>query len=865
MKHRFLLPAFLVVGLAMLTFPSGAASQAPAVADPRDAATDPSADFLARLDAMGREIEALPHRSGSGWKPYQRLRWFHEQRMTNGELPEVGARWRAWEQRRELERDASRRMSTTWFSLGPENAAGRMLALAFHPTDPDVLYGGAAGGGVWKTTDNGASWFPISDELPTLAVGGIAVSPTNPNVVVIGTGEATLNIDRIGGVGVFRSLDGGATWETTDLTYSVISGHGFHVVEAGPNGTFLAGATDGLWRSSDDGATWTQVRVDDDYYDVKWKPGDPSRVYTAKGNGSVGNNVKVSTDDGLTWTKAGTGQPPSALVGKTKLAVTVADPAVVYAWFGVRGTGGGMTGLYGTTDDGATWTARNTDPTLASGPFGGQSWYNLMLAADQANAANVVVGAVRLLRSTDSGVNFTEVMYNVDIGDSVHVDHHAAAWEPGSVTNLWIAGDGGVWKSTNGGLDWLDKNNGLVTYQFYDICVNNGPTSYYILGGTQDQGTDKWSGTTTWAKGMGRDGMVCNVSSVDGTTVYGEFQNGDHQKNLMSGDGDWTAGDWFRINGTPPDSITGNAAWVTPVDLDPNDTNHLYTSTADGTFRTTDGGSTWELVSSLQGVWYSVSPVDGDVVWMMAGLLARYSTDRGNTWNSAAPFGVAVPSATKILAHPTDVNTAFVTFSGYSAAANIVRTTDQGATWQNVTGNLFSQPVNAIAVDPSNPSDWYIGTDVGVFWSPNGGTNWIPFEDGFPNTVVVDLEIQNVQRKLVAGTHGRGAWEIDIPPPDPTSASPDVAASRHLMLDPPTPNPARDRTLLRWAARHEGRVALEVFDVAGRRVAALAEVSRGDGIVRTTPWLTDDVPSGVYFAVLTAGEAQKTRKLVVAR
>jgi hypothetical protein len=256
--------------------------------------------------------------------------------------------------------------------------------------------------------------------------------------------------------------------------------------------------------------------------------------------------------------------------------------------------------------------------------------------------------------------------------------------------------------------------------------------------------------------------------------------------------------------------------------------------------------------------------VSGNIIWVVSGN-ARYSPDDGASWVDAAPYGFATGGSTKILAHPTNPATAFVTFSSYGAVAHVARTTDMGATWEDVTGDFPSQPVNAMAVNPSDPSQWFIGTDVGVWASTNGGTNWIPFETGLPNAVVVDLEIQDSLQKLVAGTHGRGSWEIDIPPTIGTDVEVGTAVALPLMLDPPAPNPIRDRAMLRFAAKHDGPVTLDVYDVSGRLVSRVAELGRGDGIIRNAPWLTDDVSSGVYFAVLRAGSMRKSQKLIVAK
>ncbi len=819
-------------------------------AAPERATDSPLLTWLEEQAAYYAAHPELTTQKGSGWKPYNRIKWFTEERLVNGEEPPVGARWRAWEAKGEFERLRSAQPRASWFSLGPANLAGRMLDLEFDPSNPSILYGAAASGGLWKSFDGGQTWTPLTDDLPTLGVGAVAVLPSDPNVVLMGTGEGTYNYGRVAGVGVLKSTDGGITWSTTSLNYDVAQGHGFHVMEVNPlTGTILGGATDGLWRSTDAGETWTAVKAGGNYFDVKWKPGDANRVYCVKGSDSVGNSVKVSTDDGLTWTKAGTGQPTYNLIGKSKLSVTPADPSLVYVIYVNRSTSG-LLGVYRSTDDGATWTLQADEPNMT----GGQGWYNLTLHADPNDAAKLIAGGVSLYRSFDAGVTWSTIG-----GGIVHVDHHGIAYRPGDDDNVFVACDGGVWESTNDGSTWGARNDGLVTYQFYDICVNNhSDDPDFIMGGTQDQGTDAWTGTTAWSEGLGADGMVCNINPLNGNVVYAEIQFGVHYKNYARG-----SGTWWDIN----HGITGDGAWVTPVDQDQNQGNHLYTSTGAGIFRTSTGGSEWEQVATHQARWISISRLNGDVVWTVASTGVKVTTDDGASWSDASPYGFSTGTPTKILADPADVNAAFVTFSGYDVGlAHVARTTDFGATWQDLTGDFPDQPVNAIAVDPLAPTYWYIGTDVGVWASTNGGANWIPYEVGLPNTVVVDLEIQHTTRKLFAGTHGRGAWEVNILPPLNTGA--EIAATPppvNLMLDPPYPNPVRGEARLRFAARHAGEISLRIYDVRGRLVSDVAALPAGDGIIRRAVWLTDDVPNGVYFAVLSAGEERLSRKVIVAK
>jgi hypothetical protein len=837
--------ATLLLSLGHLASPAGAAPQIGGEAESPD-------DLFREIDQYFATHPELMTTPGSGWKPYNRMKWFTQRRMDAGLLPPEGARWEAWEQKRQTEQALGPERRAAWFSLGPVNFGGRMLSMDFDPTDPTTVYAGAASGGLWRSTDSGGSWTPLTDDLPSLAIGGVGVSRTNPSVIVIGTGEPTFNIDQVAGVGILRSTDGGSTWLTTNISRNPSSNHGFHVVTAGPSGVFLAGGVDGLYRSADDGATWSTVAGTvggsfvNGWYDVQWDPQDPSRVYAVKGNDTSSNGVHISTNDGQTWSLTGTGQLPSSSYGKSKLGVTGDN---IYCYIGNQGFGGGVSGLQLSTDDGATWTT-----TAASNLPSGQSWYNLSCVADPNIPNRVLCGAVTLARSNDSGNSFATVGTGV-----VHVDHHALKYETGSNTRVWALSDGGAYFSASDGslVSWQDRNNGLVTYQFYDICVNNGPTPYYVMGGTQDNGTDKWSGTTTWADGLGADGMVCNIDPTDGTTVYAEIQFGDHRKSTSSGVG------FFSIN----NGITGSGQWVTPVAQNPVNGDILFTETSSGMFRTTNGGSNWSLVTGNGAVWIDVSPVDPDLVWAVdtpSGGVVRRSTNGGTTWTNVTngfPFGNG--TETRILAHPTDVNTVFVTFSSYSNVSQVAMSTNQGSSWTSVDGDLPNIPVLSMAVNPSNPTDWYVGTDLGVWLSTNGGTNWVPAGTGMPNVVVDDLEIQDGLQKLVAGTHGRGTWELAIGSSAVDAEALTPAPSRGLMLDTPWPNPVRDRALFRFAARSDATVSLRVYDITGRRVAQLEEFSRGDGIIRTAPWFTDDVPSGIYLVVLEAGAERLTRKVTV--
>jgi hypothetical protein len=822
------------------------AAPSPALDPPVSAV--PLLDWLAEKAAFYERHPELKTTPGSGWKPYNRVKWEYEANLVDGRPPAFGARWRAWEEKERAFPADGPTPRAAWFNLGPANFSGRILALTFDPVDPSIVYAGSAGGGLWRSTIDASSWEPLTDNIPSLAVSGVAIHPTQPNVIVIATGELPGSITGgISGVGILRSEDGGATWLTTSLTHTRNEGHGFHLVEVGPNGTFLAGAIDGLWRSSDNGATWDQVIVGEDHHDVKWKPGDPNTVYTVQGGGAVGNGVKISTDDGLTFAFAGTGQPSASLIGKSKIAVTPDDPEYVYVIFEDK-PGVNTTGIYRSTDGGASWSARNTSTNVG----GVQGWFNLSIAADPNDRDRVVTGGVRLFRSTDGATTFFVIAQGV-----VHVDHHDARYRPGSPDQLWVATDGGVFLTTDDGDTWADRNNGLSTFQFYDICVaQSDPTR--LAGGTQDNGTDiRPSGSNHWNDGLPDDGMVCVIDPFDADVIVGEMQFGQLRKSTNGGV------TWVSIeNGIPP----GAGSWYTPLDLNRSNPQELYTmrsSSGQGTWRTSNGGDSWVRVNTIPAKSISISPVNGDVVWILEDG-AKYTIDDGVNWNDAAPFPFATGSEFRILADPADSASAFVTFAGYTeGVARVARTSDFGATWQDVTGNLPSISVRAIAADPLAPEHWFVGTDLGVWATTNAGFHWGPYSVGLPNTVVWDLEIQEASRTLVAGTHGRGAWTVEITPPL-TTTSPQVGiSSRNLMLDPPFPNPARDEIILRWAAKRPVAATLDVFDVRGRLVRRVDDQARGSGFVRRVTVPLHDMVAGVYFAVAEAGGERISRKIVV--
>jgi photosystem II stability/assembly factor-like uncharacterized protein len=481
-----------------------------------------------------------------------------------------------------------------------------------------------------------------------------------------------------------------------------------------------------------------------------------------------------------------------------------------------------------------------------------QGYYTNTLLVDPVNPDQLIAGGITSWRSTDGGLTW-HPEWEFSGGPGTHVDHHAMVYRPGKPSEVWVATDGGVYALSEIGGAWIERNTGLVTAQFYSVCFP-GSSKSIAYAGAQDHAVLRYSGSTNWEEFNYGDGGICNCDQADPRHVYGEREFGHH---FVTWDGQET---WTDID----TGLTGQGRFIAPTDLDPTNPERLFTATSDGIFRTTDGGISWEKVGEGNDiVSISVSPLAPNIIWALERStgVVRHSADGGNSWTStqAAPFtGIG---GTKIVADPRDSSKAFCTFLTHPAHPPVIlMTIDQGVRWQDVSGNLIGHSINTLAVDPSLPTDWYVGTNLGVWASRDGGRDWEPFGAGLPYAVVSDLTIQASSRKLHAATHGRGLWETDL------ASAWTLSSSRpsSLFLDRASANPSTRMVGLRYAGRSPGNVKVFITDVFGRVIAKLAE-DPGDGLVRTISWDSRGQPAGVYFAVLASGSDRLTRKVVIVR
>jgi photosystem II stability/assembly factor-like uncharacterized protein len=605
-----------------------------------------------------------------------------------------------------------------WTWLGPGNIGGRVRSILAHPSQSGVFWCGGVDGGVWKTTNNAASWFPLSDFMPNLAVSCMAMDPTNPNVIYAGTGEPTYNADAIRGAGIFKTINGGATWfqlaATANSSYLYVSR-----LSIDPNNgqIILAATRSGIFRSTNGGTNWTTTSPTE-MNDVDFHPTDSLQAIAA---GRAGNAF-YSTDGGVTWTAA------TGLTGaRVEVAYCRSSPNVVYASVD---TSSGQ--LYSSSDGGHTYALRNTGNSY----LGSQGWYANALWTDPTTTNVVVVGGLDLWRSTDGGATLTKISQWFSAPSSAHADHHfiinVPTYNGTSVRTLLFGNDGGIYRAndvytvslTSG---WQELNNNLGITQFYGGAGNSN--SLTIVGGTQDNGDLRYTpggGTEGWTSWNGGDGGFSAADRTDQNYFYGEYV---YLQLHRSANGASSASDIY--SGITDAGSGSTANFIAPFILDQNNPATLLAGGA-SLWRTTNAKAStvsWSAIKSSIGSSISaiaVAPGNSDLIWVGHNNGSVYSTTNGT---AASPMwtlrssGLPARFCSRIATTPGDANSVYVTFGGYNSG-NVWHTSNGGTTWASITANLPAAPVNSITIAPADTNTLYVGTDVGVFGTSDRGAHW---------------------------------------------------------------------------------------------------------------------------------------------
>ncbi len=685
---------------------------------------------------------------------------------------------------------------TTWTCLGPAPilggqtaggmpVSGRVAAVAGHPTNANILYAAAAGGGVWKTTDGGASWTAQTDGQATLVMGAIAVAPSAPNTVYAGTGEANFSADSMYGRGILKSTDGGATWTMTgnsvfdrrsvsqiaiDPTNANVA---YAAIAGGSNG--LSGNR-GIWKTTDGGANWTNttaaISTSIDFTDVVVNPASPQTVYMAVGarSGNVLNGVYKSTNGGGSWALAGNFPSGDVLNGRIRVALAPSSPGTLYAAI-THGTNSGLYKMMKSTDSGATWTALAGVPNYLSS----QGWYDTALIVSPTNPSIVyasgAAGSNHILKSENGGTSWTAIGTGAN-GNGPHVDHHGICFDASG--RLIDGNDGGVWRlddATLGSIQWTDLNTNLCLTQFVGIALDPS-TPDVAFGGSQDNGTSRFNNNLAWSLVEGGDGGMIRVDPASPTTVYrispvGSF--GSSAWFRRSDDGGFTFSS--KVNGLVNSS---SALFYAPFFIDPANTARLLlgSNVANETTTKADlwarlSGDTFTFPGGIDHM--AVGPASAGTIYATAAGGVFVTTNGGATWTQRNPAGVD-DHFKRIAVDPTNSNIAYLVrdrFNTASDVGHVFRTANAGVSWTDISGNLPDLPTNCVSlvVNGAGTADdvIYVGTDAQVYRSTNLGVSWSVVGAGLPNVRVTDLEVNEGLKIIAAGTYGRGLWELSMP------------------------------------------------------------------------------------------------------
>jgi len=773
--------------------------------------------------------------------------WSHQRAYPGVRLPDRGFHHAFQRQRAALNKEPAVDVPP-WRALGPHNNGGRTLALAFNPQNPRTLYAGSASGGLWCSKSAGVgtrAWERVSTGYPVLAVSSIAFAPEDSETVYIGTGEV-YNIEAAGtgaayrstrgtyGIGVLKSKDGGRSW-IKSLDWSYNQQHGVWAVVVNPLNprTVWTATTDGTYLSKNAGASWRRVHDVAMATDLVVHTRDTSIVVVACGNfGSSGHGLYRTADAGASWSKIMGGVPP-VFNGKAMLAASPSFPDLIVASIGngfTPDSPDNATWLCNSYDGGANWTIMPT-PDYSRW----QGWFAHDVAIDPVDSTRVIAAGIDVWASNASGLHLTQkTFWNLTYAGPVppgapegpsnysHADHHDVIFHPTDPEVFYLANDGGVFRSTDGGESYEGCNGGYQTTQFYNGFACSPLDSNLALGGLQDNGTVVYRGSPTWDRNViGGDGCWAAVDASDDLILYGSWQGLNLVKSTDGGRS------WFRL---PVPSSSGPTSFVAPFVVGVSDPDVIYAG-RDRVFRSENGGRDWVVTHdgrALDGnpvFAMAVSPINSNRVYAatapyLQGPGLFRTDDGGRTWENITH---ALPDRfpTDLFVDAGNDDVVYVTFSGFGTS-HLFRSKDAGRRWLDIGAGLPDVPAQAVAADPDAPQHIYVGNDIGVYLSLDGGAHWRPFNDGLPEAVIaMDLVISAQNRALKLATHGNGVYERALASSAPVSRFEESGALSRFTLRQNYPNPFNASTRILYSLDEASRITLRIYNTRGQSVRTL--------------------------------------------
>lgn len=754
-----------------------------------------------------------PYTKGNGFKPYAREIDFILERTSNNNTFKPNALYIEWEKEQGKYANAKSSSTANWVSKGPINTPiimsngkkrgnGRINCITFDPVNPDIIWVGSPAGGLWKSVDGGSNWTTNTDDLPVIGISHIAIDPNNTQIMYIVTGDA--NATDTYSIGILKSADGGLTWNTTGLSYTVDQGKTVNKVIINPNHTdsLYAVTNSNILISTDAGVTWQTAGAIGRWRDIEFKPNNPNVIYAAK-QSSGGSNIYRSADGGANWAVINSGMIGNRY--RPLISVTPDNPEVIYALFSASDYG--FHGLYKSSDAGDSWTLQSNSPNILGRETdgtgtGGQSWYDLSLGVATNNENLVYVGGINIWRSDNGGADWdidANSGNNQQLYSYMHVDQHAFEFNPH--THVAYAGnDGGFYKYMENLNKWVDISDGLEISQFYNLGLSQSNPNK-LVAGAQDNGTEMLT-NSTWDAIMGGDGMACKIDHYDEDIIYAEYQYGGLRKSYNGGNS------WNNIK-----PVGYEGGWNTPYEMHSTNSDIIVIG-YDEVYRSTTGGAIWDSISynvsggqAIRSI--ALAPSNEDYIYAASYSKIKVTKDAGLTWTYIKP-GLANYNITDITVSTNNPDRAWVTFSEYNNTHKVYETNDAGSSWTNISGNnLPGLPVNCIVYQGGANDDLYIGTDIGVYHKDNSMTDWVPFNDGLPNVIVKELKIHYDEGTISAATFGRGVWKSDLNTLS-TSVAPDKQV--HFKI---YPNPAEDKITISTSQKN---ISVSIYTITGKKV-----------------------------------------------
>ncbi|MCF8238311.1 MAG: hypothetical protein K9I85_09165 [Saprospiraceae bacterium] len=809
---------------------------------------------------------------------------WYTRRMDEHGVLDVGKWMRAFQQATARTVDLS-----DWKPLGPKNIGGRTLCVAFHPQNPDIVYAGSASGGLWVTKNGGlgpTAWERISTGYPVLGVSAILIDPADPDRMWIGTGEmynqkaatpGTINRFTRGtyGIGILRSTDGGQTWSPSlDWTSGPLRSIQKIIINPLNADILYAGTSEGVYRSDDGGEQWARILDQDMVTDLWLHPSDTSQLMVAAGSFfTAGAGLYRTTNSGKTFNLIDDGIP-DGYTGKAMFGPVPSDPDQLYC--SVANAQEGI-GLYHSNDRGQSWDLVNPQDIPKY-----QGWYSHALSVSPTDPDYLLYGGIDMHRSFNGGEMLIQVSYweewlfgKVPVGGPegppyyVHADIHEIQYNPLVPSQAWVASDGGLFVTTDDGLNFSGRNGGYQTQQFYARFSNSGQDADFAIGGMQDNATAIYEGDDAWVRVVGGDGLSTAIDPTNDQRVIASAQNLLLFRSLNKGS------NFEQVSGST--FANESVAFNGPFQIDPKSPDRVFAG-GQRLYRSNIFGAlgSWQLVhpTPLDGsnliTNMEISPTNGNHLVVVTSSdpiqsggvntgKVRVSLTNGNTWITAT--GLPSRYCTDIAFHPLG-DTLLATFGGF-APQNLYRSVNGGTSWSPWGMGLPEVPISCVVYDPYESRHVYAGTDLGVYFSADGGATWDVFSNGLPDgTLVMDLSISLPKQTIRAATHGLGVYESSLvsfmvaTDDQPSLSTASIATVLH--------NPIQGGEIqLRLTGGLSGDVRGTLFDLNGHVVATRRWHAPGKGEAASWP-ISPGIGTGLYYLQVEQASRQQCVPVLVA-